>query len=78
MSFYKFLFLGLTTIISGCAKQHDSVARTAAANGNPTWTCSEGSTQVEELGDGKYRLIGCGENVVYQCNFSAQPPRCWR
>ena len=77
MSFYKILFLGLTTITSGCAKQHDSVARTAAM-GNPTWTCSEQSTEVQEIGDGRYRLIGCGENVVYQCNFSMQPPRCWR
>ncbi len=77
MSFYKVLFLGLTTIISGCAKQPGSVVRTAAT-GDPPWTCSEGGTQVEEVGDGRYRLIGCGENTVYQCNFSMQPPRCWR
>jgi hypothetical protein len=77
MSFYKILVLGLAMIISGCAKQTDSVARTAAT-GDPPWTCSEGGTQVEEIGDGKYRLIGCGENVVYQCNLSMQPPRCWR
>ena len=76
MSFYKALFLGLTTIAFGCAKQTDSVARTAAT-GDPPWTCSEGGTEVQELGDGKYRLIGCGENVVYQCNLS-DPPRCWR
>jgi hypothetical protein len=77
MSFYKVLFLGVITMISGCAKQHDSVARTAAT-GDPPWTCSEGSTEVQEIGDGKYRLIGCGENVVYECNLSMQPPRCWR
>lgn len=75
MSFYKVMFLGLTTIVCGCAKQTDSVARTAAT-GDPPWTCSEGATQVEEIGDGKYRLIGCGENVVYQCNLSI--PKCWR
>jgi hypothetical protein len=77
MSLHKVLFLALTTIISGCAKQSGPVARTAAT-GSPPWTCSEGSTEVQEIGDGKYRLIGCGENAVYQCNFSMEPPRCWQ
>jgi hypothetical protein len=36
------------------------------------------SPSFEEIGEGRYRLVGCGMSTDYQCNFSMQPPRCWR
>lgn len=41
------------------------------------WSCPEEKTQVTEVSYGTYRLDGCGESKVYQCNFALQIPRCW-
>jgi hypothetical protein len=59
------------------ASAHHAVISTAAIAETP-WTCGESKTQVVEVADAKYRLTGCGQTSLYNCNFAFQPPRCWR
>ena len=66
--------------LSACflsASEPHAVVSTAAIAETP-WTCSESETRVVEVADAKYRLTGCGQTAVYNCNFAFQPPRCWR
>jgi hypothetical protein len=64
-------------IAVACVNEHDAVVSTAAI-AEDEWTCPEDATQVKEVSYARYRLSGCGRTAVYNCNFSFQPPRCWR
>jgi hypothetical protein len=68
---------GLVVAEPACVNEHHAVVSTAAIAVDP-WTCSEAQTEVEEVSYGRYRLTGCDKSALYECNFSFQPPRCWR
>jgi len=69
--------LVLVACMVACVDEHHAVVSTAAGAVHP-WTCPEQSTRVLEVSGGRYQLTGCGRTAVYDCNFSFQPPRCWR
>jgi hypothetical protein len=60
-----------------CVEEHNAVVSTAAIAEEP-WNCPEDKTTVTEVSYARYRLHGCGADALYECNFSFQPPRCWR
>jgi hypothetical protein len=56
---------------------HDAIVSTAAIASDP-WTCPRGKTRVTEVSYARYRLQGCGQTAVYDCNYAFNPPRCWK
>lgn len=73
----KFVLAFSLLTLTSCVNEHHAVVSTAAGSESP-WDCDENQTEVVEIGDAKYRLTGCGQTAVYDCNFAFQPPRCWR
>jgi hypothetical protein len=73
----KVILIGSLSACFSSASEHHAVVSTAAIAESP-WTCGENRTHVVEVADAKYRLTGCGQTTVYDCNFAFQPPRCWR
>jgi hypothetical protein len=73
----KIILVALLVTPMSCVNEHHAVVSTAAIAETP-WTCDENGTQVVEISEARYRLTGCGETAVYDCNFAFQPPRCWR
>lgn len=70
-------WLTATCLLAGCLNTHDAVVSTAAVS-TDAWECADDKTEVTELGSGRYRLGGCGEHAIYNCNFAFTPPRCWK
>ena len=64
-------------LLTGCVDAHHAVLSTAAIAPDP-WSCPEEETLVTEVSEARYRLEGCGEVAVYNCNFAFTPPRCWK
>lgn len=64
-------------LLAGCMNTHDTIVSTAAIASDP-WTCRKDETQVTDVSSGRYRLEGCGETAIYNCNYAFTPPRCWK
>ena len=64
-------------VACGTVDTRHAVVTTASDTDEP-WRCPESKTQVTDLGDGEFRLEGCGERAVYECNFALTPPGCWK
>lgn len=73
----KVVLVASLLTLSSCVNEHHAVVSTAAIAETP-WDCDENQTEVVEIADAQYRLTGCGQTAVYDCNFAFQPPRCWR
>ncbi|MBN2197321.1 MAG: hypothetical protein JW751_31250 [Polyangiaceae bacterium] len=72
-----FLCATAPLLLTSCVNEQHAVVGTAAISTDP-WSCPEAETQVTEVSNAKYRLEGCSQEAVYNCNFSFNPPRCWR
>lgn len=64
-------------VLTACVNEQHAVVSTAAISTDP-WTCPEAETTVTEVSNARYRLEGCGQDAAYNCNFSFNPPRCWK